>query len=65
VTSCGISLENALKMATLTPAKAMGIEKQTGYIRTGLSAHHLVAVNLKDFKCTLIAPREEKVVKIE
>lgn len=52
-------------MATLTPAKAMGIDKHTGYIRAGLSAHHLVAVNLKDFKCTLVAPREEKVVKIE
>jgi N-acetylglucosamine-6-phosphate deacetylase len=54
VRGCNIPLERALKMATLTPAKAMRLERQTGSIRPGLPVEHLITIRTKDFKCRII-----------
>lgn len=51
VKHCGISMEKALKMSTLTPAKALKIDKMSGAIQPGLSERHIVSINIKDFTC--------------
>jgi len=36
---CGIALDEALRMATLYPARAMGVEKQLGTVAAGKAAN--------------------------
>ncbi|MBX9597330.1 MAG: N-acetylglucosamine-6-phosphate deacetylase [Burkholderiales bacterium] len=53
VDECGLSLEQTLTMATLTPARLMGLDQQLGKIAAGCRAD-LIALNLKDYSCTII-----------
>lgn len=53
VEECGISLEQTLMMATLTPAKLLGLEQQIGKIAKGARAD-LIALNLDDYSCKII-----------
>ena len=53
VNECELSLEQTLTMATLTPARLMGLDQQLGKIAVGYRAD-LIALNLKDYSCTII-----------
>lgn len=53
VNECELSLEQTLTMATLTPARLMGLDQQLGKIAAGYRAD-LIALNLKDYSCTII-----------
>jgi N-acetylglucosamine-6-phosphate deacetylase len=53
VNECDLSLEQTLTMATLTPARLMGLDQQLGKIAAGYRAD-LIALNLKDYSCTII-----------
>ena len=53
VNECGVSLEQTLMMATLTPAKLMGLEQEIGKVAKGYRAE-LIALNLDDYSCKLI-----------
>ncbi len=53
VNECELSLEQTLTMATLTPARLMGLDQQLGKIAAGCRAD-LIALNLKDYSCTII-----------
>ena len=53
VTSCNIKLENALRMASLTPAEILGIDKLVGKIKVGYNAN-LTVINLRNFNCHVI-----------
>ncbi|HCW98356.1 MAG TPA: N-acetylglucosamine-6-phosphate deacetylase, partial [Pantoea sp.] len=46
----GIALDEALRMATLYPAQAMGVEKQLGTVEAGKVAN--LTVFTRDFKIT-------------
>ena len=46
VNECELSLEQTLTMATLTPARLMGVDQQIGKIMAGYRAD-LIALNLK------------------
>lgn len=48
VEHAGIPLDEALRMASLYPARAMGVEKQSGTIRAGKLAN--LTVFTRDFK---------------
>lgn len=48
VEECGISLEDALAMATVIPAQVLGVDKLIGKISKGLRAD-LIALNLVDY----------------
>lgn len=50
---CHIELEQALKMATLTPAKVLKQEKFAGQISSGSNAN-LITIDLKTFSCEKI-----------
>ena len=52
VNECELSLEQTLTMATLTPARLMGLDQQLGKIAVGYRAD-LIALNLKDYSCTI------------
>ena len=53
VTTCNIKLEDALRMASLIPAKVIGLDKIYGKIKTGYKAK-LIRINLQNFKCHII-----------
>lgn len=53
VNECELSLEQTLTMATLTPARLMGLDQQLGKIAAGYRAD-LIALNLKDYSCKII-----------
>lgn len=53
VNECELSLEQTLTMATLTPARLMGLDQQLGKIAAGYRAD-LIVLNLKDYSCTII-----------
>lgn len=53
VNECGISLEQALAMATIIPAQMMSLDDEIGRIAVGNRAD-LIAMNLADFTCELI-----------
>ena len=53
VNECGVSLEQTLMMATLTPAKLMGLEQEIGKVAKGYRAE-LIALNLDDCSCKLM-----------
>ncbi len=53
VNECELNLEQTLTMATLTPARLMGLDQQLGKIAAGYRAD-LIALNLKDYSCTII-----------
>jgi N-acetylglucosamine-6-phosphate deacetylase len=53
VNECGVSLEQTLMMATLTPAKLMGLEQEIGKVAKGYRSE-LIALNLDDYSCKLI-----------
>lgn len=53
VNECELSLEQTLTMATLTPARLMGLDQQLGKIVAGHRAD-LIALNLKDYSCIII-----------
>lgn len=53
VNECGVSLEQTLMMATLTPAKLMGLEQEIGKVAKGYRAE-LIALDLDDYSCKLI-----------
>ena len=44
----GIALDEALRMATLYPAKAIGVEEQLGRVKQGMVAN--LAIFDRDFK---------------
>lgn len=53
VNECELSLEQTLTMATLTPARLMGLDQQLGKIAAGYRAD-LIELNLKDYSCKII-----------
>ena len=53
VEKCGLSLEQALAMATLIPAQVLGLSNQLGVIKPGLRAD-LIALNLVDYSCVVL-----------
>lgn len=53
VKECGITLEQALAMATMIPAQLMGLEQELGRISVGYRAN-LIAMDLSNFTCELI-----------
>jgi len=53
INSCNIDLTEALKMATIIPAKAIRQDQQFGRIAKGYNAN-LVALNLAHFTCNII-----------
>jgi N-acetylglucosamine-6-phosphate deacetylase len=50
VEHCGIALDEALRMATLYPAQAMGVEKQLGSVTAGKVAN--LTVFTRDYQIT-------------
>jgi len=53
VVHCGLSLAQALKMATSIPARLLGIEAQVGRLAIGCRAN-LIALNLATYVCTIL-----------
>ena len=59
VTKVGVSIERALKSATINPAKALGIDKETGSIKVGKRAD--ITVLNSDFE-VLYTIRDGKII---
>ncbi len=53
VNDCGLSLEQALMMATLTPAKVVGLDEQLGKIAKGYRAD-LISLDLDNYQCKIV-----------
>lgn len=53
VEKCGLSLEQSLTMATLIPARLLGLDDQIGKIAEGYRAD-LIAIDLESYSCKLI-----------
>jgi N-acetylglucosamine-6-phosphate deacetylase len=53
VEKCGLSLEQTLLMATVTPAQLMGCSNEIGRIATGYRAN-IIAMDLTDYSCQLV-----------
>ena len=53
VNDCGLSLEQSLMMATLTPAKVMGLDEKLGKIAKGYRAD-LIALDLDNYQCKIV-----------
>ena len=58
VTQAGISMEDALRSASLTPARYLGLEKQRGTFRAGSRADIVAMNSACDVVATWIAGEE-------
>jgi N-acetylglucosamine-6-phosphate deacetylase len=54
VNFCSIPISQALSMATLVPARLIGLDKELGRIARGYRAN-LMAIDIHDFSCQIIA----------
>lgn len=54
IENCDISLEEAIKMATLYPAKAIGVDKEIGAIKEGMQANLTIFNNKLEIIKTII-----------
>lgn len=55
---CQISLEQALTMATVTPAELLKLDDQMGSVKEGFRAD-LIAMSLSDYSCQVVSNSKE------
>jgi N-acetylglucosamine-6-phosphate deacetylase len=58
VTSLGCSIQDALKMASTTPATFLGLQQQKGYLAAGFEADWVVLTDQYYVKATYIAGKQ-------
>ena len=54
VETCKIDLEQALKMASLIPARVLHLEDKLGWITKGTNIENLIVLDTTNFSCTLL-----------